>query len=156
MGAGKSAVGRELQQLTGIKRFDTDEMIRQQFGMSIAEVFQQHGEEAFRVAETEALRALPVDSPFILVTGGGLVLQAENCRRLQTLGRIFWLDADEQILWERVSRNTNRPLLQTANPRESFSALLRERLPFYETLAEKRIDTSNLDLRQAAGLILDA
>src|SRR5256885_16404174 len=75
MGAGKSAVGRCLQQRTGLALLDTDEIVASKFGMSIPEIFAKHGENEFREAETEALRAVARPKREIIVTGGGIVLR---------------------------------------------------------------------------------
>ena len=75
MGAGKSSVGRSLQRQSGLARLDTDEMLAAEFGMTIAQIFEEHGEEKFRDAETELLRKLAPDRPAIIVTGGGIVLR---------------------------------------------------------------------------------
>jgi len=58
------------------------------------------------------------------------------------MGRIIWLDADEEILWQRASRHSTRPLLQTPDPRARFAELLQERLPRYQTAADHRINAS--------------
>lgn len=150
MGAGKSAIGRELAKRTKLLRQDTDELVRARFGSPIREIFTQHGEEVFRNAETEVLRKLENKPPMIVVTGGGIILREENVRLLRLLGMTIWLDADEEILWHRASRRGNRPLLQTTNPREKFSALLRERRPLYQAAAERRIDTSNASIVDVA------
>ena len=78
MGAGKSSVGYCLQRRTGFTLIDTDEIVSSKFGMSIAEIFAEHGEEKFREAETEALRISQPPTKTIIVTGGGIVLREEN------------------------------------------------------------------------------
>ena len=143
MGAGKSAVGRELSRRTGWPRHDTDEMIRAQFGISIPDIFARHGEPAFRAAETALLETLERGLAGIVVTGGGIILREENVRLLRGMGRIIWLDADEAILWQRASRHSTRPLLQTPDPQARFAELLRARLPLYHTAADHRINTSS-------------
>jgi len=143
MGAGKSAVGRELSRRTGWPRHDTDEMIRAQFGISIPDIFARHGEPAFRDAETALLKTLEPGLASIVVTGGGIILREENVRLLRGMGRIIWIDADEEILWQRASRHSTRPLLQTPDPRARFTELLRERLPRYQTAADHRINASS-------------
>src|SRR5467141_3633875 len=124
MGAGKSSVGRCLQQRTGLAGLDTDEMVTAQFGIPIAQIFEEHGEERFRIAETEVLRKLAPERPAIVVTGGGIVLRAENIDLLKQLGTIVWITADEATLFERASRRNDRPLLQKENPRAVFLELL--------------------------------
>ena len=86
MGAGKSSVGRCLQQLTGLKRLDTDEMVSKKFGLSIPEIFAREGEETFRAAETETLREFALPHPAIIVTGGGIILRSENVDLLKKPG----------------------------------------------------------------------
>ena len=98
MGAGKSAVGRELSRRIGWPRHDTDEMIRGQFGISIPDIFARHGESAFRDAETTLLKELGRGMAGVVVTGGGIVLRSQNVQLLREMGRIIWLDADEAAL----------------------------------------------------------
>ena len=155
MGAGKSSVGRCLQRLAGLARFDTDEMVAAQFGISIPEIFATHGEERFRDAETEELRTLAPDRPAIVVTGGGIVLRRQNVDLLKRLGTVVWLTADEATLFERASRRTDRPLLQNENPRASFSDLVRNRRPLYAAAADFEVDTSFLTHDKIADEILD-
>jgi shikimate kinase len=154
MGAGKSSVGRCLQHSTGLARVDTDELVAAKFGMSIDEIFHQHGEEHFRTAETEVLRELAGDRPMIIVSGGGLILRKENVDLLKQLGAIVWLQADEKTLFERATRRGGRPLLETENPAQSFSEILKTRTPIYESVADIRIDTARRSHEEVADLIL--
>jgi shikimate kinase len=154
MGAGKSAVGRELSRRIGWPRHDTDEMIRQQFGISIPDIFAQHGEPAFRDAETALLKALRRGITRIVVTGGGIILRTQNVQLLRGMGRIVWLDADEKVLWQRVSKHSARPLLQTPDPRARFAELLQERLPLYRSAADYRISTTSNSIAQVTDEII--
>jgi shikimate kinase len=154
MGAGKSAVGRELSRRTGWPRHDTDEMIREQFGLSIPDIFARHGEPAFRDAETALLKTLRRGLTGIVVTGGGIILREENVRLLRGMGRIIWLDADEEVLWQRASRHSTRPLLQTPDPRARFAQLLRERLGPYQAAADYRINASICSIAEVTDEII--
>ncbi|HET7228301.1 MAG TPA: shikimate kinase [Chthoniobacterales bacterium] len=154
MGAGKSAVGRELSRRIGWPRHDTDEMIRAQFGISIPDIFARHGEPSFRDAETALLKTLRRGMAGIVVTGGGIVLRSQNVQLLRGMGRIVWLDADEDVLWQRVSKHSTRPLLQTPDPRARFSELLRERLPLYQSAADYRINTTINSIAQVTDAII--
>lgn len=154
MGAGKSAVGRELSRRIGWPRHDTDEMIRRQFGISIPNIFAQHGEPAFRDAETALLKTLRHGITGIVVTGGGIILRTQNVQLLRGMGRIVWLDADEKVLWQRVSKHSARPLLQTPDPRARFAELLQERLPLYRSAADYRINTSSNSIAQVTDEII--
>ncbi|MEP6698888.1 MAG: shikimate kinase [Verrucomicrobiota bacterium] len=154
MGTGKSAAGRALAQQTGRPRFDTDEMISQRFGLPIREIFAQFGEKTFRDAETEALSRLSVSVAAIIVTGGGIVLRAENVQKLQALGVVVNLEANEETLWRRVSRRTTRPLMQTENPRGTLRELLLARQSLYRAAADVHIDTSNLTRAEVVAALL--
>jgi shikimate kinase len=154
MGAGKSSVGRCLQRRTGLALLDIDELVVLNLGMSILEIFAKHGEEKFRDAETEALRHVRTGERRIIVTGGGIVLRKENVEILRSLGPIAWLDGDEATLFSRARRKRYRPLLQTKNPRMTFSQILCDRRPFYESIADFRVDTSILTIEEVAVAIL--
>jgi shikimate kinase len=154
MGAGKSSVGRCLQRRTGLARFDTDKIVSSKFGLSISEIFSAHGERRFREVETQVLVELAAGETTIIVTGGGIVLLEENLGLLKQLGTIVWLDADEETLFERASRRSNRPLLQTEDPRTTFLEISRARAPLYAKVADIRIDTSALTHDEVADVIL--
>ena len=156
MGAGKSSVGRTLARMTGLVRFDTDEMIAARFGLTIAEIFAQHGEGTFREAETATLRELTGKGQAVIVTGGGIVLREENVALLHELGTTIYLAADEETLFARISRRATRPLLQTADPRATLRELLAARLPLYRQAAELEVDTSRLTHDEVARKVLNA
>ena len=166
MGAGKSSVGRCLEKRTGLALFDMDEMVAAKFGSSISRIFETSGEEKFREAETEVLRSLVLNrsarrtdssggEQSIVVTGGGIVLRAENGDLLKQLGTIVWLDAEEEILFGRASTKGNRPLLETENPRKTFSQLFEARQPLYAKIADVRIDTSGRSEEEVVEEILE-
>jgi shikimate kinase len=154
MGAGKSSVGRCLQQRTGLARLDTDEIVAKEFGASIREIFETHGEQKFRDAETQALGELALDRPTIIVTGGGIVVRPQNVDLLKRLGTIVWLNGNEATLFERASRRNDRPLLQNEDPRSAFSELLRKRMPLYRSAAHFEVDTSRRTHDEVAEAIL--
>jgi shikimate kinase len=154
MGAGKSSVGRRLEGSMGFPRFDTDEMIAAKFGLSIPRIFEVHGEDVFRDAESEVLQQLDSCEPSIIVTGGGIVLRTTHRELLRQLGTVVYLHADEDTLFERISRRASRPLLRTDDPRVTMKELLERRLPAYEEIADVRIDTTNLSHDEVCDLIL--
>ena len=142
MGAGKSSVARELSRLTSRRWIDTDKQISHRAGQTISEIFAGSGEEFFRRLESEALRSLRGERRMIVATGGGIVTRPENVLLLRSLGCVVFLGADEEVLFERVSRNRQRPLLQTADPRATLSELIRDRRTLYEACAHVAVDTS--------------
>ena len=124
MGAGKSSVGRALARRTGLPLFDTDQLVSERLGLPITEIFAQRGEDEFRACETAVLAEIPAQ-PAIVVTGGGIVLRAENVAAMKRLGTVVHLTADEETLFERATRRATRPLLKTSDPRATFAELLR-------------------------------
>ena len=154
MGAGKSAVGCCLQRRTGLALLDTDEIVSSKFGMSIPEIFAKHGENKFREAEAKALRAMAMPKQTIIVTGGGIVLRQENVALLRRMGVIVWLDGNEDTLFARASRERNRPLLQTNNPRKTFSQIFDSRRSLYADIADVRVDASVLTDEEISVAIL--
>ncbi len=152
MGAGKSSVGRCLQQRTKLTLLDTDDIVAAKFGISIPEIFSKYGEQAFRESETQALRELAPAKQAIIVTGGGIVLR--NANFLRQLGIVVWLQGNKETLFERASRVRTRPLLQGKNPQEGFVQMLQARLPLYAKVAHIRVDTSVLTDEEVAMAIL--
>ena len=133
---------------------DIDEVVASNFGMSIPEIFAEHGEKTFRNAETEALRRVRTKEQTIIITGGGIVLRKENVEILKKQAAIVWLDGDEETLFVRASRKQNRPLLQTKDPRKIFLQILAARRPLYANIANIRVDTSVLTDEEVAVAIL--
>ena len=154
MGCGKSSVGREIARRCGLRFLDTDSVIRQRYGKSIGEIFAIHGESAFRDAEHQVLLRLRGARHLVIATGGGIVLQARNRSILRSIGPVIWLTADEDVIWQRVSRNRNRPLLQTADPRSTINDLMQVRYPLYREAADIIVETSSFSHQEVANRIL--
>lgn len=131
MGAGKTAVGRELAQCLNVSFRDSDEEIVEAAQMSIAEIFERDGESFFRAREAEVIARLMRGHPGILSVGGGAFLNAGTRALISDLGVSVWIKADLELLWARVRQKSTRPLLRTANPRETLAGLLTAREPYY-------------------------
>lgn len=149
MGSGKSAVGRGLAKSLGFQFLDTDQLIVDRTGRQISEIFAEEGEPFFRQIETETIESLGSLNRCVISTGGGAVLSARNRALLRELGYVVCLTASEEVLFERVSRNTKRPLLQTTNPRETLARLISERGEIYRTAAHHTLDTSHISQNDA-------
>ena len=154
MGTGKSLVGKVLEEKTGFRRSDTDEIISLKLKMPIEEIFSTHGEEYFRDVETGILRSLYGEESAVVATGGGIVVRGENADLLKQMGTVVWLDADEATLRARVHRLSDRPLLRTANPGATLSELLAAREPLYRKVGDLRVDISQKNPEEIADLIL--
>lgn len=154
MGSGKSAVGRLVAQRLRFQFADTDAIVIERAGMEIEEIFKQHGEPHFRELETRAIESLAARERYVIATGGGAVLKERNRELLRALGFVVLLTAREEIILDRVSRHSKRPLLRTADPRQTIERLLAERRPAYEAAAHWTLDTSDITREQAAEAIV--
>lgn len=158
MGCGKTTIGKELHRETNLRFTDTDQLIEQQTGMSIPQIFKIHGESHFRDLETGVLRQMQSGSRHsrIISTGGGITIRPENRKLLKELGFVVWLHTDVNTLYQRISRCSNRPLLQAQDPRGVLARLMDERLPFYQETAHLTIDTANLHIHEITFGILES
>ena len=145
MGAGKTTVGRRLAARLGRQFLDSDEEIEKAAQMSVTEIFEQRGEPEFRAGETRVIaRVLKTDN-VVLATGGGAFVNPETRALVKGEAISVWLKAEIDILFERVSRRSNRPLLKTANPRATLQQLIDDRYPIY---AEADITVISRDVPQ--------
>jgi shikimate kinase len=156
MGAGKTAIGTQLARLLGVPFLDSDEEIVRAANRSIAEIFERDGEPFFRQKETQVIGRLLAGPPCVLSTGGGAFMAEVNRSQIAELGVSVWLRADLELLWQRVRHKTTRPLLRTANPRETLRALCDTRNPVY-ALADIAVDAqADLSIESMARKVLDA
>jgi shikimate kinase len=131
MGAGKTAVGRALAAKLGVPFLDSDAEIVKAANMSIAEIFERDGEAFFRTKETQVIDRLLDEERGILSTGGGAFLAEGNRDLITQKGVSVWLDADLDLLWQRVKHKDTRPLLRTPDPRKTLSDIFNTRVPIY-------------------------
>ena len=154
MGSGKSSIGRLIAGRLGFQFVDMDAVIVERAGMPITEIFAQHGEPHFRELETASLESMTARDRCVISTGGGVVVRERNRALLRELGFVVWLTASEEAIFERVSRNTRRPLLQTENPRETVTKLLASREAAYAETAQFTLDTTKLSRAVAAEAVI--
>jgi shikimate kinase/nucleoside-diphosphate-sugar epimerase len=157
MGSGKTTVARIVSQMIGFQCLDTDQLIIDTAGQSIPSIFANEGEPGFRVHESTALRSLLGKRGCCIATGGGIITQPRNLPLLRHLGYIVWLDADPALLASRTSHNNDRPLLAgEEDPKAKLTRLLDERKPLYKSLADLRIQTSELTPQETAYGIMES
>lgn len=154
MGSGKTVVGRRLAAELRLDFLDTDELIEKTAGKKISEIFAAEGEEYFRDLESEVLKTLRDYDHFVLSTGGGMVLRAENVALLKGLGPVVLLWTDPEKIWHRIKHEEHRPLLKVADPEGEIVKRLGDREPFYRQAADWIIDTSKLDVDQVTEEII--
>ncbi|MEY1555372.1 shikimate kinase [Yoonia sp. R2331] len=131
MGSGKSAIGRALSARLQVPFQDSDAAIEEAAQDTIADIFARDGEAFFRRRESEVIKRLLDGPPAVLSTGGGAFLAARNRDIIAEAGAAVWLDAPLRLLWERVRHKDTRPLLRTADPLATLTALFEERTPIY-------------------------
>ena len=144
MGAGKSTVGRKLATTLDMGFTDSDDEIVQAANMSIAEVFDRFGEEHFRDGERRVIARLMEECGpgSVIATGGGAFLQDATRNLILEKGIAIWLDASQETLVERVSRNDRRPLLRTGDIRKKVEMMKEARDPVYrQAQIHQRSDT---------------
>ena len=156
MGSGKTAVGNLVAQKLGVPFLDSDQEIVKAANMSVAEIFERDGEAFFRGKETQVLERLLQGPACILSTGGGAYMQQANRALVSEKGIALWLRADLELLWNRVKGKDTRPLLRTADPRQTLADLYDLRTPVY-ALAEITVDAEpGFSLDQMADKVVDA
>ena len=154
MGSGKTTVGKSLAKELNMDFVDTDEYIEKREGMTIAEIFDKQGQEGFRRIETEVLEELKDNlTNTVVSTGGGMPLRVENSRLLKEIGKVVYLTAADSVIYERVKYDTTRPLLQSDDPMERITSLMRERRPLYEKACDIIVDTNSNDLKEVIKII---
>ena len=131
MGAGKTAVGRALAARLGVPFLDSDTEIEAAANMTVQEIFARDGEPFFRDREAKVISRLLEEERGILSTGGGAFLAERNRQAITEKGVSVWLDADLDLLWNRVRHKDTRPLLRTPDPKATLSDIFAERVPVY-------------------------
>jgi shikimate kinase len=131
MGAGKTKIGRRLAARLNLPFFDSDEEIEAAAGETIEEIFANRGEAVFRDGERRVIARLLQGPVQVLSTGGGAFMDPATRRIIAARGVSIWLRAGLDVLFARVSRRSNRPLLKTPDPRAVLAELIERRYPIY-------------------------
>jgi shikimate kinase len=141
MGSGKSVVGPLLAARLGIGFVDTDEEVAVRTGCSVAQLWGERGEAAFRALEASAVARIAGDVPSVVATGGGVVLDGANVDTMRMSGRVIWLQAEPATLAARVGEGAGRPLLLTEQGIDRLAPLLEQRRERYAAAADLAVAT---------------
>lgn len=141
MGAGKSTIGRLLAKELRYPFKDSDREIEARTGADIPWIFDVEGEEGFRQREEAMIAELVLEQGIVLATGGGVIMRDANRRALAENGLVVYLrtSVDQQL--QRIGKDRQRPLLQTADPEAVLRELMAKRDPLYQEIAHLIIDT---------------
>lgn len=131
MGVGKSTVGRRLAARLKLPFVDADHEIEAAAAMTVSEIFERYGENHFRDGERRVIARLMDGSPKVIATGGGAFINADTRELMLREALVIWLDAEVDVLADRVRRRDTRPLLRGRDPREVLRELARVRNPIY-------------------------
>ena len=155
MGAGKSAVGRQIAKLLHLSFVDSDDEIENHTGVDIAFIFEKEGEAGFRKREAKVIDDLSSMEGVVLATGGGAVADPENRSRLGGRGLVIYLytTVDQQVA--RTQKGRERPMLADGDSREILEELMAVRDPLYREIADIVVETDGRKVRAVANEILE-
>ncbi|MFR0353875.1 shikimate kinase [Streptomyces sediminimaris] len=154
MGVGKSTVGQLLAGRLGVGYRDTDDDIVAGQGRTIADIFLDEGEAAFRAIEKQAVRRALAEHDGVLALGGGAILDADT-RALLAGHRVVYLSMDVEEAVRRTGLNAARPLL-AVNPRKQWRELMEARRSLYEQVATAVVATDGRTPEEVTQTVLDA
>ena len=153
MGCGKSTVGRQVAGELHFEFVDVDTLIEAREGVSIAEIFSNEGERAFRKMECEVIAELADRKNLVIATGGGAILNPENITRLKQHALVVCLWANAETIHKRTKHQSHRPLLQQDDPLSIIRKMLAEREPHYKQ-ADVIVNTELRPQREVAAQVL--
>ena len=153
-GCGKSTIGRQLARSRQLPFLDSDHEIERYLGCSIREFFDREGEPAFREVEERVIgETLSAGLDRVIATGGGSVLRPANRAAMKAHATVVYLHTQPEDLARRLSRDTQRPLLQVADPRQRLRDLYAVRDPIYREVADIVVDTAHKSAAMLVNLI---
>jgi shikimate kinase len=161
-GSGKSTVAKLIGAQLNWPAYDLDSIIEVRSGMTIPMIFEREGESGFRSREAEALRAVSNSGPFVVATGGGTPVRAENRQFMASKGWIVCLEGRPEILLARIQRQLResdptaiRPMLDAVNPLDKVRVLKNARQPIY-ALADWTVHTDRMTSQEVADEVIRA
>ena len=155
MGAGKSAVGRQLARLMRMDFVDSDDEIEHRTGVDIPFIFEKEGEEGFRKREAKIIEELSVRQGIVLATGGGAVMDSRNRSYLGARGFVIYLHTTVEQQLDRTKRGRNRPLLDNKDRKAVIAELMEIMDPLYREISDLIVKTDGRLVREVATEIRD-
>lgn len=155
MGTGKSTIARQLSQKLSLPFFEMDQLIVEQEGKEISEIFKENGEDYFRDLETSLLKNILQKNGGIISCGGGIVLRDENIKEMKEHGSVVLLTATPETILQRVQYSNSRPVLSGKKNIHDIAKLMEERQEKYFQAADITISTDTKSLARICDEILD-
>ena len=155
MGAGKSAVGRQLARMLHLNFMDSDDEIETRTGVDISFIFEKEGEEGFRKREAKVIDDLSKIEGTVLATGGGAVVDPQNRSHLGARGFVVYLHTTVEQQLARTKKGRGRPLLENGNRQEILEDLMSQRDALYREVADLIVETDGRKVKAVAHEILD-
>jgi len=155
MGAGKSAVGRQLARMLHLNFMDSDDEIESRTGVDISFIFEKEGEEGFRKREGKVIDELSKIDGLVLATGGGAVVDPQNRSNLGARGLVVYLYTTVEQQLVRTRKGRDRPLLENGDRRQILEDLMTERDAMYREIADLVVETDGRKVKAVANEILE-
>lgn len=156
MGAGKSAVGRQLARTLHLSFVDSDDEVEARTGVDIPFIFEKEGEEGFRKREAAAIDDLTKVDGVVLATGGGAIINAGSRSRLGGRGFVVYLYTSVEQQLARTTKGRERPLLESGDDRRKIlDELLEQRDPLYREIADLVVETDGRKVHSVANEIVE-
>jgi shikimate kinase len=156
MGAGKSAVGRQLARGLHLHFVDSDDEIEARTGVDIAFIFEKEGEAGFRKREVAVVDEISARQGIVLATGGGAILDPGSRNRLAARGFVVYLFTTVEQQVQRTGRGRHRPLLANGDRRRVLEELMAVRDPLYREIADLVVTTDGRKVAQVVREISEA
>jgi len=155
MGAGKSAVGRQLARQLHLEFVDSDEEVEMRTGVDIPFIFEKEGEAGFRKREATVIDDLSQRDGIVLATGGGAIMDPQNRNNLGARGLVVYLHTSVDQQLSRTRKGRDRPLLDSDDPRAVLETLMAAREPLYREIADLTVDTDGREVRAVVSEIIE-
>ena len=155
MGSGKSTIGKVLSERLEYDFYDTDKLVEKVVGKKIKEIFEQNGEQYFRLKESEELDKTRKLKNAVIATGGGIIENKKNRLFLKEEKKVIFLDSSIERQYDRTKESQKRPLLNNGDSMKILKNLYQKRLSFYQEVSKLKISMDNLTEGKIFEKILD-
>ena len=155
MGSGKSTIGKVLSEKLEYDFYDTDKLVEKVVGKKIKEIFDQNGEQYFRLKESEELDKTRKLKNAVIATGGGIIENEKNRLFLKEEKKVIFLDSSIERQYDRTKESQKRPLLNNGDSMKILKNLYQKRLSFYQEVSKLKISMDNLTEGKIIEKILD-